>query len=331
MQRFLFAAVIAGALSAAAPMARAQAEDQAAARALFDDARRLILEKNYEAACPKFEAARKLYSSAGTLLNLAECYEHAGRTASAWATLGEAAAVAGRTNRPDGVVAAKAQQAALAPNLVRLTIRVSRSVPKLMVRRDGLEVAQGAWGEPIPVDPGAHEILAEAEGYQPWTQSILVLGAGHTSTIEIPELRPAAAAHVRSDATGGADSPSAASPIEPAAPFGAVTRSADSAAPASRAHRIVALTTGGVGALGLVAAGVMIVLAKSQHDVALTEHGEPRVNDSANAVHLANTATAVVIVGGVLTAGGAVLWLTLPGARTRLGTTGQELVLWGSF
>jgi outer membrane protein assembly factor BamD (BamD/ComL family) len=67
MRRLLCTTALAGALSAAAQMAYAQAEDQAAARALFDDARRLILEKNYEAACPKFEASRKLYPSAGTL------------------------------------------------------------------------------------------------------------------------------------------------------------------------------------------------------------------------------------------------------------------------
>ncbi len=72
-------------LVSAAP-AHAQAEDRAAARALFDEGRQLMAAERYDAACPKFEAARKLAQSTGVLLNLGECYERLGRTASAWDT-----------------------------------------------------------------------------------------------------------------------------------------------------------------------------------------------------------------------------------------------------
>ena len=71
----------AAAVSAHAPVARAQAEDQAAARALFDEGRALMKAGQYADACPKLEAARRLFTSAGILLNLADCHEKIGRTA----------------------------------------------------------------------------------------------------------------------------------------------------------------------------------------------------------------------------------------------------------
>ena len=80
-------------------MLRAQAEDQAAARALFNEGRELLTAGRYAEACPKFEAARKLYASAGILLNLGDCYERLGRTASAWTEFGEAVSLARRTAR----------------------------------------------------------------------------------------------------------------------------------------------------------------------------------------------------------------------------------------
>src|SRR5688572_27022649 len=97
----LLGAAWGGAALTVTPPAHAQAENQAAARALFEEARDLAKAGNYSAACPKFEAANRLYASPGALLNLADCYEHLGRTASAWSQFGEAASVAERADRSD--------------------------------------------------------------------------------------------------------------------------------------------------------------------------------------------------------------------------------------
>src|SRR5262249_13453831 len=101
------------AVSAIATGARAQSEDQAAARVLFDEGRRLLKAGQYADACPKLEAAKQLHISAGILLNLADCYEKLGRTASAWTQFGEAAAVAKRTNRGEDAQEARRRQAVL--------------------------------------------------------------------------------------------------------------------------------------------------------------------------------------------------------------------------
>jgi tetratricopeptide (TPR) repeat protein len=175
----------------ASPPAQAQAQDQAAARALFDDGRRLLSEGKYQEACKTLEAASKLYASPGILLNLGDCYEKVGRTASAWTEFGEAAAVAARARRSDQVAEAKRRQASVEPKLTKLTIHVSGQITGLTITRDDTEIASAAWGEPIPVDPGPHQIKAEATAHQPWTTSIVVSSEGQTVTVEVPTLTPA--------------------------------------------------------------------------------------------------------------------------------------------
>jgi hypothetical protein len=182
------ASAVALAVFAGAPFVFAQAEDQAAARSLFDDARQLAKEGHYAAACPKFDAASKLYPSAGILLNLADCYERIGKTASAWTEFGEAASVAARTHRADDASEARRRQATLEPALTRLTIRVAHEAPGLVVQRDGSPVARAVWGTAIPIDPGSYQVHAEAAGYEPWTTSVSASTPGQTVAVDVPDL-----------------------------------------------------------------------------------------------------------------------------------------------
>ena len=174
---------------ASAP-AHAQAQDQAAARALFEDGRRLLKEGKYPEACRTLEAASKLYPSPGILLNLGDCYERLGRTASAWTEFGEAASVAARALRNDQVAEAKRRQGAVEPKLAKLTIRVPNVATgvTIAITRDETELSSAAWGEAIPVDPGPHRIRAEAPGHEPWTTTVVVTSAGQTVTVDVPVL-----------------------------------------------------------------------------------------------------------------------------------------------
>ncbi len=227
---FLVVALAALTSSAISSRALAQAEDQAGARALFTEGKRLMKAGKYPDACPKLEAALKLYSSVGILLNLGDCYEKIGRTASAWARFGEAAAVATRSNRAEDADEAHRRQEALEPALVRLVVRVPMPVPALVVTRDGVTLDEATWGTTLPVDPGDHLVRAEAPGYEPWSTSVSVTRRGDTLTVEVPKL-------------------SAATTVERAAP----DRIPEPPKPAAHAR------SGGHGlALGLLVGGVVV-------------------------------------------------------------------------
>ena len=171
--------------------AHAQADNQAAARALFDEGRRLMKANQYEEACKKLEAASKLYTGSGVLLNLGDCYEHIDRTASAWVVFGEAAAAAERTSRPGDEAEGKRRRAALEPKLAHLVVRVPKSQTGLVVSRDGTVVDPAAWGVPIPVDPGTYAMSAAAPNKTSWNTAVIVPKTPATVTIDVPELADA--------------------------------------------------------------------------------------------------------------------------------------------
>src|SRR6202040_697588 len=113
------------------------------ARALFNEARELMKAGQYDEACPKLEAATRLHEGSGLLLNLGDCYEHVGRTASAWTEFGEAASAAERQGRAVDQAEAQKRQAAIEPKLSRLAIRVNKEAPGLVVKRDGSALERG--------------------------------------------------------------------------------------------------------------------------------------------------------------------------------------------
>jgi hypothetical protein len=191
-RRIGLSAALSGAavLSLFSPYASAQAEDQASARALFDEGRAFMKDGRYADACPKLEAARRLYTSAGILLNLADCHEKVGRTASAWTEFGEAQTVARRTGRDADAEEARRRQTQLEPALARVVVRVAHAAPGMTVARDGTTLAPAAWGTALPVDPGEHSIRAEAPGFAPWAIRVSASEPAQVATVDVPELHP---------------------------------------------------------------------------------------------------------------------------------------------
>jgi hypothetical protein len=168
----------------------AQGSDPATARALFAEGRKLMGEKKYEDACPKFEESLRLDHGMGTQFNLAFCWEQLGRTASAWATFLDVAAAARAAGQSEREAAARDRAAALEPKLSRLTIKVPAPVESLEVTRDDVAVGRAAWGSAVPVDPGTHTLKASAPGKKSWQQQVSVAGGARVS-VDVPKLEDA--------------------------------------------------------------------------------------------------------------------------------------------
>src|SRR5215472_11856203 len=120
--RLFSAGILLATLSFPAVANAQKSADAARAEALFAEGRKLMSSGDYAAACPKFADSQALDPAPGTALNLAACYEKAGKLASAWAaykTAQASAEAAGQRARAD---AAKKKAAALEAQLSRVTI-----------------------------------------------------------------------------------------------------------------------------------------------------------------------------------------------------------------
>jgi hypothetical protein len=170
--------------------------DLATAEALFVDGKALSADAHFAEACARFEASMTLFKASrtdvprvGVQLNLADCYETIGKTASAWVAFGEAAALARRVG-DDRENLALQRQGALVPRLTRLRITIaSPAIAGLAITRDGMSVEPSAFGVAVPVDPGAHTVMVEAPERIPWSSEVITSGEGETTTIAIPELQ----------------------------------------------------------------------------------------------------------------------------------------------
>src|SRR5262245_60268608 len=136
--------------------AQTSAGDKAMAEALFDRGVGLMKQGKYSEACPALEQSQAIERGVGTLLYLAECYEKLGRTASAWAMFREAASSARAEGQLDRAKTGNARADKLEPTLSKLSIQVNaaRAATGLSVFRNDQPVPAGAWGQPVPVDPG---------------------------------------------------------------------------------------------------------------------------------------------------------------------------------
>jgi hypothetical protein len=249
--RILGAALVAALLAVArAAPAQVSASDSASAEALYDEALRLMEQKQYAEACPKLEESQRLDPGVGTELYLGHCYEQLGKLASAWATFKDAAYAASNSGQKDREKVAQDRADAIKPNLAYINVRVAEpDMPGLEVQRDGQVVRAAAWGVPVPVDPGEHRIQAKRPNAEPWSALVNVPPGPGTVEVQVPPLKPLEAPVV-------APAPPVAPPPRPAAP--AEPSQADSY-PDERTLGWVAVSTGG-GAL--LVGGLFALLAK---------------------------------------------------------------------
>lgn len=307
--------------------------NRAAAEALFNQGRDLMTAGKFTDACPKFEASQQLDPGLGTMLNLAECYEKTGRTASAWAEYREAIPLARAAGSKARLDLATERAQALQERLSTLTIRAMSGDDEgvhLEVRRDGVALQEAELGSPIPVDPGEHVVEAVAPGKQPWSSKVQVTGDAAKVSVEIPKLQTANSDKTQPETT-------AATPV--------VTTPPDNTPPASdntsgSAQRTTGLVFGGVGVVGIGLGAFFGLQASSKWSDAKSKCSDYPYGCSTDASDLRSSAnsagtlsTVAFVAGGALLATGVVLYLTAPTKKqsVALGFGPGSAFVQGSF
>lgn len=349
-------ALIAGVLAlAVARPAAAQSDNKALAEQLFTQGKELSKAGDWAAACPKFEASLRYDPALGTRLNLATCYEKVGKLASAWALYKESVDLARKAGDDKRRAFAAKQVTALEPRLPRLTIVAPAAAPSgLVVTRGGTTVDAALFGSPTFVDPGEHEIVASAPGYEPWTGTIVV-AEGKAQTITVPDLTLAKPAPdgdkdlVEPDLPPDSDGPDGPGP-------GPTPPGPEGGGGGGGSRKLIGMVTAGGGLL-LIGAGLYFgnsasgsyadakdacggdLICDNADDLA---RSEALVDDARSA---ATRSTILTGVGAAALVGGVILWLTAPsgdeprstdsGTAWRIspavGPDRATLVLGGSF
>ncbi len=300
----LFLSCVVCSLELSSP-ARSQPLDRvAAAEMLFEQGRTLVETGDLAHACPRFLASQQLDPGVGTLLWLADCYAGLGRTASAWATFGEAAAAASRS-QDRRVAVAIARRDELGKRLSRLAIVVPPEVDTagLQVLRDGALVARSEWNVAVPVDPGPHVLSAIAAGRGPWTASMQIAPGPTSVSVTLPVLETVPAAETPPSAHGVI--PAAEAPNDDVEGLGG--------------QRWIGIGSMGLGAAALIAGAFWSFQAKATYDRSTagpcgannvcTQAG---LDERSSAQTMATDATVAIGAGVVAMATGAVLFFTAP-------------------
>lgn len=293
--------------SAGIPAANAQTTaEKATAELLFEEALTLMRNGAFSEACPKLESSQRIDPAVGTLLYLSECYEKQGRTASAWVTFREAAALAQAEGQPDRAKVASQRADQLQKDLALVTIDVAleaRKIEGLQVRCGPVPVDISLGTITVPVDPGPVSVEASAPGHVPFTRQ-LTLDAKGRDSLTIPVLM-----RVDSSSPASAPSPAETGAAPTAAPAASQGQGASAtplldASSERSAVPVASIVLGGVGLVGLGVGAYFGASAISDADEAndlcpdgncTSQRGEDLMDDARTSATVSNIAFGVGI------------------------------------
>jgi hypothetical protein len=287
-----------------ASSAGAQRGDAAAAEQLFTAGREAFERGDFATACPKFEESQRLDPAAGTLINLAACYEKLGRLASAWETWRGALQVLTPTDERRTAVERRAE--AMEKRVPRLFIELSRGAPPgTKVTRDSVELGAASLGVGLPVDPGRHLVIATSPGRLERRYDVQIAeGATQKLVVEPGEERPSAP-------EPGANAPAPAPPPAQPAPLADQPRS-------SNGTRTLGYVVGGAGVAGILVGSVTGIIALQKKNAMLDDCekvgggyacGPDGLDAASSGDTFATVSTVAFAAGAVATGVG--LWLVL--------------------
>lgn len=287
--------LLASAVSAGAPHALAQTDEQrAAARSLATEGAAAFNEGRWKDAIDLFSRAEALVHAPPHLLFLARAHEKLGQLVKARETYLKIIKETLPANAPqafrDARASAEQELQRVDPRIASLTVKVqgAEDAKDLTVLVDGVAIPSVLVGVARPIDPGEHRIEAVATGFRAQPETVR-LADGERRQVALT-LVPDASAAPPADAltTPPPDAPPTSATVTPT-PASPAPRAPDTptSSGGNDAMRIGAYVAYGVGAVGLGLGTVFLLSSSSKrkdadaaYDACLAT-GDCRENDAA--------------------------------------------------
>lgn len=180
--------VVALTLSVATVARADESLNDARAADLFKQGRTLMEQGKTEEACAAFFASKELVLKAVTMINLAQCDEKLGKTASALGAYTKGLSLAKEEKNQDRVEIATDGISRLEPKVVRVTFTIPAENADATLLLDGEDLPLAVAKKPTPIDPGSHTVIAKAPGRVDWTGGFTVAPEEKILTVPIPIL-----------------------------------------------------------------------------------------------------------------------------------------------
>jgi hypothetical protein len=273
-------------------------DSDADAERLFREGQKLLEERRFGEACPKFEQAYRKDRQLGTLINLAFCHKEQGAIWYAWLEFKEAEVRATELNRPDRRDFARQRLAELEKLLPKVVVDNPRKMPLTQVLVEEKRVPEAERGAVFAAEEGNRKFIFRAKGKKPATQMVNVAKGERAQHVVVPEMEDA----------GPDDAPPPDHADAPSKPEVVGSDAAPDPNPGATQRTLgwVAIGAGGVAlAIGSVT-GLMAITAEDK--------------TAASAHDAATVSTISFIVAGVGIGGGLVLLLTAAPSRSASAT-----------
>lgn len=171
----------------------ASAQDSKRADALFREGRRLLRAGKLDEACARFAASNQAEASVGALLSLGECELRRDHPSAAWRALRRAELLARALGDGERAEFAANRMREVGEDLGFVTLEIADRWrgAGLTVSIDGRTLLDAEIDRPIPLDPGRHQLRAEAPGAAPLSRELsATAGATDSVAIELEPLAP---------------------------------------------------------------------------------------------------------------------------------------------
>jgi hypothetical protein len=175
-------------LVVACPRGASAQDREVDAERLFREGQKLLEERRFGEACPKFEAAYNKDHSLGTLINLAFCHKEQGAIWYAWLEFREAEVKATELNRPDRRDFAKQRIAELEKQLPKVIIDNPQKVPLTDVLVEDRKVWEAERGAVFAAEAGQRRFIFKARGKKNGALLINITSGSKVQHVVVPDM-----------------------------------------------------------------------------------------------------------------------------------------------